>query len=389
MIDLNQYIDPVCLDKPEVEPLRGSAAFPHTVAVNTGNEPMEDPEGFAVAILGVPDDRSSSNAGAAYAPDAVRKSLYSFSRLPGRLKITDLGNFRPGTTFDDTIAGLRDVLNLLLSKKIMPVIIGGTSALMPAIDRALSAGKQKWSLVSVDSRIDFTAEKRAPDALNWMNDLIYRSGSCLSHLSAIGHQTYLTDQQVVNRFNRRHYDMMRIGEVRAAVHETEPIFRDASAALFDIGAVRQSDAPGTYLPSSNGFYGEEICLLARYAGLSDNLKLFAVTEVNPTLDNRMQTSQLAAQLIWFFLEGFSQKQFEASFLGDQTSNRFTRYHVTLSDLEGEAIFIKSMITERWWIEIRDSAGAPHYLACSYEDYLMANRDQVPGRWTRALLRYGQ
>jgi arginase family enzyme len=389
MIDLNQYIDPVCLDKPEVEPLRGSAAFPHNVAVNTGNEPIGDPEGFTVAILGVPDDRSSSNAGAAYAPDAVRKSLYTFSRLPGRLKITDLGNFRPGTTFDDTVAGLRDVLTLLLSKNIVPLIIGGTSALMPAIDRALSAGKQKWSLVSVDSRIDFTAEKRTPDALNWMNDLIYRSGTCLSHLSAIGHQTYLTDQQVVNRFNRRHYDMMRIGEVRAAVHETEPLFRDAAAALFDIGAVRQSDAPGTFLPSANGFYGEEICLLARYAGLSDNLKLFAIAEVNPTLDNRMQTSQLAAQLMWFFLEGFSQKQFEASFLGDQMSNRFTRYHVTLSDLEGEAIFIKSMITDRWWIEIRDSAGEPHFLACSYEDYLMANRDQVPGRWTRALLRYGQ
>jgi len=259
---------------------------------------------------------------------------------------------------------------------------------MPAVDSALSAEKQKWSLVSVDSRIDFTAEKRPPDSLNWMNDLIYRSGSCLSHLSSIGHQTYLTDQQVVNRFNRRHYDMMRIGEVRSAVHETEPLFRDASAALFDIGSARQSDAPGTFLPSVNGFYGEEICLLARYAGLSDNLKLFSVTEVNPTLDTRMQTSNLAAQLIWFFLEGFSQKQYEVSYLSDLTNSRFTRYHVTLSDLESEAIFIKSTITERWWMEIRDIHGKPQYLACSYEDYLMANRDQVPVRWSRGMLRLG-
>ena len=96
MIDLNQYIDPVCLDKPGVEPLKGSSAFPHNVAVNTGNEPLGDLDGFAVAILGVPDDRSSSNTGAAQAPDAVRRSLYSFSRLPGRLKVTDMGNFRPG-----------------------------------------------------------------------------------------------------------------------------------------------------------------------------------------------------------------------------------------------------------------------------------------------------
>jgi arginase family enzyme len=388
MIDLNQYLDPVCLDKPGIEPLKGSAAFPHNVVVNTGNEPVGDLGAFAVALIGVPDDRSSANQGASQAPDAVRKSLYSFSRLPGRLKITDLGNFRTGATFDDTIAGLRDVIQTLLSDNIVPVVIGGTSALMPALDRALSAGRNKWSLVSVDSRIDFTAEKKAPDSLNWMNDLIYRSGSRLSHLSAIGHQTYLTDQQVVNRFNRRHYDMMRIGEVRAAMHETEPLFRDAAAAVFDIGAVRQSDAPGTILPSANGFYGEEICLLARYAGLSDNLKVFSVMEVNPALDSRLQTSHLAAQLVWFFLEGFSQKQYEASFLGDQTNSRFTRYHVTLSDIEGEAIFIKSMITERWWLEIPGPSGEPHFLACSYEDYLMANRDQVPARWTRALLRYG-
>jgi arginase family enzyme len=388
MIDLNQYIDPVCLDRPGIEPLKGSAAFPHNVKVNTGNEPIGDLEGFAVAILGVPDDRSSSNVGAARAPDTIRESLYSFSRLPGKLKITDLGNFRPGTTFEDTVAGLRDVLTQLLLQNIVPVIIGGTSSLMPALDRALSAGRQKWSMVSVDSRLDFTAEKRPADSLNWMNDLIYRSGSCLSHLSVIGHQTYLTDQQVANRFNRRHYELMRIGEVRAAVHETEPLFRDAALALFDIGSVRQSDAPGTFLPSANGFYGEEICLLARYAGLSDNLRIFSVMEVNPTLDCRNQTSHLAAQLIWFFLEGFSQKQYEVPFLGDQSSSRFTRYHVTLSDLEGAAIFIKSMITERWWIEIKDPEGNPHWLACSNEDYLMANRDQVPGRWTRALLRYG-
>jgi len=388
MIDLNQYLDPVCLDKPEVEHLAGSAAFPHSVAVNTGNVPLDDLTGYAVALIGVPDDRCSSNKGAMYAPDAIRKNLYTFSRLPGKMKITDLGNLKTGTSFEDTLAGLRDVIIQLLAQDVMPVIIGGTSALMPAIDRCISSLRQPWSLVSVDSRLDFTAEKRAGDSLNWMNDMIYRSGNRLSHLSAIGHQTYLTDQQVVNRFNRRHYEMMRIGEVRAAIHETEPLFRDATAALFDIGSVRQSDAPGTLLPSANGFYGEEICLLARYAGLSDNLKILALTEVNPMFDNRSQTSHLAAQMIWFFLEGFSQKQYELPYLSDQMNNRFTRYHVTLSDLEGEAIFIKSIITERWWIEIRDADGEPHYLACSYDDYLMANRDQVPGRWTRAMQRFG-
>lgn len=388
MTDLNLFFDPVCLDKPDIASFAGSSGFPHNITINTGNKPIDDLSGFSIAIMGVPDDRSSANTGCAEAPDTIRKNLYSFSRLPGKMKITDLGNFKPGQSFEDTLAGLKEVLSLLLENNILPVVIGGTSALVPAIDRSISSLRKPWSLVSVDSRLDFTPERKDGDSLNWMNDIIYRSGSRLSHLDAIGFQTYLADQQVVNRFNRRHYDLRRIGEVRAAIHETEPLFRDASVAVFDIGSVRQSDAPGTILPSANGFYGEEICLLARYAGLSDNLKVFGIFEVNPSLDNRGQTSHLAAQMIWFFMEGFSQKQYELPYISDQHNNRFTRYHVTLSDLEGEAVFIKSVITERWWVEIHDPGGEPHYLACSYEDYLMANKDQVPGRWTKALLRYG-
>ena len=151
MIDLNQYLDPVCLDKPEVEHLAGSAAFPHNVTVNTGNMPLDDLTGYSVALLGVPDDRCSSNKGAMYAPDAIRNNLYSFSRLPGKMKITDLGNLKTGTSFEDTIAGLRDVIIQLLAQDVVPVIIGGTSALMPAIDRCISSLRQPWSLVSVDS----------------------------------------------------------------------------------------------------------------------------------------------------------------------------------------------------------------------------------------------
>jgi len=388
MINLNHYLDPVCLDKPVIKHLSVTAGFSHNISINTGNKELTDTRGYSIAIIGIPDDRRSVNSGAALAPDKIRESLYSFSRLSGRLKIIDLGNLKTGVSFEDTLVGLRDVLNKIADAGTVPVLLGGTCALMPAIDRFLSASKTPWSLVSVDSRLDFTSEKRDPDSFNWMNDLIYRSGSHLTHLSAIGHQTYLTDQQVVNRFSRRHFNIVRIGEVRAAMHETEPLFRDASAAVFDIGAVRQSDAPGTILPSANGFYGEEICLLSRYAGLSDNLKLFGLFEVNPSLDSNNQSTQLAAQIIWFFLEGFSQKQFEVTSLQDQQNTRFIRYHITLTDLGSEIIFVKSTLTERWWLEIKDQTGETHYLACSYDDYVKANSDQIPDRWTTGHLRFG-
>jgi formiminoglutamase len=150
--------------------------------------------------------------------------------------------------------------------------------------------------------------------------------------------------------------------------------------------VRQSDAPGTSNPSPNGFYGEEICLLARYAGISDQLKVFGLFDVNPDFDIRSQTSGLAAQILWFFFEGFSQKQLETPSLSDYNSGRFKRYHVRVTDLEDDLIFVKSNLTDRWWIEIHSIDNSKKYVACSYEDYVKANHNEVPDRWVKAVAR---
>jgi hypothetical protein len=219
--------------------------------------------------------------------------------------------------------------------------------------------------------------------MNYLNKITGNSKSTFRHYINIGYQTYLNDQQVLNRFSRRHSEMVRIGDVRQAVYLMEPLFRDSDAAVFDISAVRQSDAPGTAMPSPNGFYGEEICLLARYAGISDNLKVFGLFDVNPGLDNRNQTTGLAAQILWFFLEGFSQKQYETPLLSDSNTGRFIRYHVRLTDLEDDLIFVKSNLTERWWIELKDENNQNIYISCSHDDYLKANRNEVPDKWVLA------
>ena len=129
------------------------------------------------------------------------------------------------------------------------------------------------------------------------------------------------------------HDLIRIGEARSEIGETEPLFRDSDLITFDISAVRQSDAPGTFAPSPNGFYTEEICLLSRYAGLSDKLKIFGLFEVNPVLDSRYQTSSLAAQILWFMLEGVSQRTPEAGLIGKDRNGRFVQYHVSINDLD--------------------------------------------------------
>lgn len=386
MFDLNDYFDPVSIERPEFKNLSQNAGFPHLINIHTENNAIKLSEGFRVALLGVPDGRNSPDSGSSKAPDSIRGQLYNLSRIPGKVKIVDLGNMKKGNSFSDTLAGLSDILACLIREDIFPLIIGGSSALITAIDRSMTMLKKRYSMIAVDPRIDFTNEPGEYDSFCYLNNIIRNSRSTFDQYINIGYQTYLNDQQVLNRFIRRHSELIRIGDVRQAIYLTEPLFRDSEAAIFDISAVRQSDAPGTTIPSPNGFYGEEICLLARYAGISDRLKVFGLFDVNPDLDVRLQTAGLAAQIIWFFLEGFSQKQYETPALSNNNSGRFIKYHVRLTDLEDDMIFVKSNLTERWWIELKTVNEGTIYVACSHDDYLKANRNEVPDRWVKAMER---
>jgi formiminoglutamase len=384
MVDLNDYFNPVSIESQGYENLNAQAGFPHNISVHTENNPLKNINKYKIAILGVPESRNSPNSGSHKAPDSVRAELYRLTKVPGKLKIIDLGNMKQGMTFNDTIAGLSDVLFALLEENIFPLIIGGSSALIPAIDNAFSRTKIQYCLSAVDPRIDYINEKKEAGSFNYLNTIINNPKSSFYHYINIGYQTYLNDQQVINRFLKHKYDLVRIGDVRQAMYLTEPLLRDSDVAVFDISSVRQSDAPGTLSPSPNGFYGEEICLLSRYAGISDKIKMFGLFEVNPELDVRSQTSGLAAQMLWFFLEGFAQKQYETPVLNSSNSGRFIKYHVRITGLDDDLIFIKSSLTDRWWMEISPEKDQNLYIACSHDDYLQANRNEVPDRWIKAV-----
>lgn len=382
MTDPNDYFDPVSIEKPEYDHLAEQASFPHKVTIHTANNPIKDIGKYRIALIGVPEGRNSPGTGTMKAPDCIRSQLYRLTRIPGKEKIIDLGNMKKGVTFNDTIAGLTDIITWLLDENVFPLITGGSSALMAAVDSAFTRKNIRYSLLAVDSRIDFVNERKESDSFNYLYNILHSQKSTFDHYINIGYQTHLNDQQVINRFLKRKSELVRIGDVRKAVFLTEPYFRDADVAVFDISAVRQSDAPGTMSPSPNGFYGEEICTLARYAGISDNLKVFCIFDVDPEIDNRSQTTGLAAQILWFFLEGFSQKQYETPSLSHLNPGRFIKYHVKISDLEDDLIFVKSSLTERWWMELQGTDNIPRYIACSQEDYLKANRDEIPERWVQ-------
>lgn len=386
MNDLKDYLDPVSIDKPASLFIPEESQFSRNLMVNTENNPITSLRGFRIVIIGLPDGLTGPVPGSDRAADTIRRALYPLARIPGKAKIADLGNMKAGMTFNDTLAGLTHILSCLAGYGPEVILLGGSTALLRAIDSHFRASETGYNLTVVDSVIDYSPGKKDEYSSNTLAPLFRSSESNMKHFVNIGYQTYLNDPQVITRLNRRQYDLIRLGEMRQAIHLTEPCFRDTGVVVFNMGAVRNADAPGTVRCSPNGLYAEEACQLARFAGLSDKLKIFCLFEINPLRDVTGQTAALAAQIIWLLLESTMQKQVENPGSGSIPEGRFVRYHINAGNPEEEMIFIKSSYTDRWWMEIGSASGGKHYVACSYEDYLRANNNDIPDRWIRAISR---
>lgn len=97
---------------------------------------------------------------------------------------------------------------------------------------------------------------------------------------------------------RLFFEAHRLGSLTANLALAEPILRGADLVSVDLRAISAGEIglPPNFSP--NGFTGREICILARYAGLSDKVSLLGLYEGEST----PQACQMIAQLIWYFVE---------------------------------------------------------------------------------------
>lgn len=180
-----------------------------------------------------------------------------------------------------------------------------------------------------------------------------------------------------------YFDSNRLGLVRSNMEEAEPMIRNADFVSFDISSVRFSDAPGTYYSNPNGFMGEEACRICRYAGMSDKLTSIGFYEYNPRFDIQGQTAKLMSQMIWYFIDGFMNRMHD---LPEQKSEDYVRFMVKVEGFDDQLVFLKSKISERWWMEVQSSQniGAKYrrhqFVPCSYADYQAALNHEIPDRW---------
>ncbi|MCY7410815.1 MAG: formimidoylglutamase [Chitinophagales bacterium] len=343
-------------------------------------------EGISLAIIGIKEDRGSvQNVGSATSPDEIRKQLLQLAKFNTDLKIADLGNVEPGATLKDSQIALSNVIGELLRMKIVTVIIGGSHDLTYAQYGAYHDLNKNINVTVIDGTLDLREGDDEITDENFLVRIFAAEPSFLFNFNVVAFQTHLISPKMLETIDKMHFETYRLGKVRADIQDIEPVMRNTHLCSFDMNAIRFGDSPGNYNSSPNGLFGEEACQLARYAGQSEFLESFGLYGCNLAYDNRDQSVKLAAQIIWYFIDGFVNRKHD--FPKEKDAN-YLKYTVQFKENKYEMNFWKSKISDRWWLEV-PTASKPrnqkkfHIIPCSYNDYLMACKEEMPDRWLKA------
>lgn len=355
----------------------------HNIPKHSAENGLPDLDDANAAIIGVQDGRGAvGNDTTGYGLDVIRSYFYKL--FPGNwsMHVVDLGNIPQGNTVKDTHFALKEVVARLVKRNIVPIILGGGQDLTYANYRAYDKLEQLVNIVAVDAKFDLGTLEAPLHSNSYLSKIVMEEPANLFNFSNIGYQTFFNAQEEIDLLHSLSFDAYRLGESKN-LEIVEPIMRDADVVSIDIGAVRRSEAPGNENATPNGFYGDEICAIARYAGISDKVTSFGIYEFNNRLDVQGQTAHLIAQMLWYFLEGMSCRSQDYPFC---TKENYLKYLVPLED--GTMTFYKSHKSGRWWLEIHsmnDNKYKRHALIpCTYQDYLEASAQNIPERWYKAL-----
>ena len=326
-----------------------------------------------IVIVGVSEFRGSGlfNSDASVA-NAIRKQLYQLHYWHTEVKIVDIGNIECGASIADSYAAIKTVLIELFQLNKTVLILGGSHDVTLAQYYAYKELGITIEATCIDATIDLKGESPLRSE-NFLLELLTSEPNFVKHYNHIGFQSYFVHPRMLETMDKLRFDCYRVGMAKENMEEMEPVIRNTHLLSFDINAIRYSDAPSGKC-SPNGFTGEEACMLARYAGLSKNLSSFGIYGYEPDEDQDELTAKQIAQMLWYFIDGKSRSKQEAD-MEDKAS--FNEFYTAFTEVE--TIFLQSRKTGRWWMQLPSKK----IIACSYNDYLSARKNEIPERWLRA------
>ncbi|MEM9326124.1 MAG: formimidoylglutamase [Bacteroidota bacterium] len=350
---------------------------------------IPDLQGIEIAILGVEENRGTTSQSIGYrdAANVVRYKLYGLQKGTPTYRIADLGNLRNGPTRQDTLERLQQVLHYLMEQGILPIVVGGSHDLTLGQYLAYEDFERMVNVLIIDPRLDIGESEAASES--FLGQLIKHNPNYLHQLLHLGHQSYLVEEDKQELLQAMYFEAIRLGVVREQLQEMEPVVRSGDMLSFDISAINQSYAPGATQNYPFGLTGEEACQLCWYAGMNERMTSIGFFEYDADKDDENGTTAFVlATMIWYVIEGFYQRVGEKDF----QSEKFLIYEVDMDEEPSSIRFFKSRRTEKWWMEVPNPEGAQSVfirnkmVPCSYQDYELALKGEIPSRWMSAFTR---
>ena len=334
-----------------------------------------------IAVFNIPEYEGSGNT-LSESDCKIRALFYSFHHhnLP---RVVDLGVLELMPSRKETFNIIEIVCKELLHNGIIPFIIGGGHDLSYAVYKAYASLDKFINLTTVDSKFDIGLEDDNLASFSHLGKTISHKPSHLFHYTNLGYQSYFVSSIATDMLQEMNFDTIRLGELKANFNEIEPIMRNTDFLSFDISAIQYAYAQANVYSSPNGLNGEDACKIMRYAGVSDKITAIGLFEYNQDLDINNQTAYLLAEMLWYFIDGYKIRKNELN----PNMKDCAKYTVAFEDGKNEITFYKSQSSGRWWMGVpfrREGMESPqnYYIACSYRDYEISNKGEIPERWLK-------
>lgn len=336
-------------------------------------EEMPDLTGVDIVLVGCGETRGAGIPPARQlAPDWIRTELYQLFFWHHDVSIADIGNIKKGASLKDTYAALKTVLAELTGAGKLVVILGGSHDLTLAQYGVYTDQEKVIDAVCVDALIDLSIDTPQRDK-NFLMEMLTGEPNFIRHYNHIGFQSYYVHPHMLETMDKLRFDCFRVGMVKEQIEEMEPVIRSSQLFSFDISAIANAFAPSNTI-TPNGLTGEEACILMRYAGMSTNINTVGIYGYIPAKDRDALTAKQISHMLWYLVDGRSRGKREARV---EEKESFNEFHIAFAEIE--SVFLQSKKTGRWWMQLPDKK----FIPCSYKDYLLAGRNEIPERWLRA------
>jgi len=381
-MQIHSFFEPV--DAELVEKAYPDNALVRQIALHY--ESFPDLKNVQLALIGLTESRGAKSSQSVYRGSTeIREKLYELKKGAFSYKIADLGNLICGESLNDTYQHVRQVGEYLIKQQILPIFFGGSHDLDYGQYLAYQKLKKLVTLLTVDAKIDM--EEKGPECDRHTQEIVLHQPNFLFSYAHLGYQSFLVDPSLVNVLEKLYFDHVRIGQIRDNIHEIEPLIRDADLLSFDLCALQSNVAPGAVDAQPFGLTGEEASQICWFAGSNEKLSSFGLYGYDPSFDDaHNKTAKVAAVMIWYFIEGFYSRKDSYSF----KSADYMKYTVSLDKTPNTLVFYKSKRSGKWWMEIpfNDTGifDRVSTVPCSYADYQMAQKGEIPERWITAQIK---